>query len=99
MGVNMLSVSAFRKQLSTEFLTTLQGKPLTLLAHSKPVAVVVDYETYEAIQAELARLKEKRFQELAAALREIIKTHQNGDTSGMKTLEDFVADLGLEQSS
>jgi len=99
MGVNMLSVSAFRKQLSTEFLATLKDKPLTLLAHSKPVAVVMDYETYEAMQAELARLKEKRFQELAAALREVMKTHQSGDTSGMKTLEDFVAAFRLEQSS
>ena len=97
MGLNMLSVSAFRKQLSTEFLATLKDKPLTLLSHSKPVAVVMDYETYEAMQADLRRLQEKEFQALAAALQEALKTHQSGDRSGMKTLEDFVAAFGLER--
>ena len=98
MSLKMLSVSEFRKQLSSEFLTALKNNPLTLLSHSRPVAVVMDYETYEVMQLELARLREKRFQELAAALRQAMQTQQSGDVSGMRTLEDFVTTFGLEQS-
>jgi len=95
MSLKMLSVSEFRKQLSSEFLTALKNNPLTLLSHSRPVAVVMDYETYEVMQLELARLREKRFQELAAALRQAMQTQQSGDTSKVKTLEDLFTNLAV----
>lgn len=96
MGINILAVSTFRKRLSTTFLSTLKNNPLTLLSHSKPVAVVMDYQEYEAMQAELELLKERHFQETAAALREAMKLRRSGDTSGMKTLDDLAGIFELK---
>jgi len=89
MEINVLAVSDFRKRLSTAFLHKLRHNPLTLLSHSKPIAVVIDYQEYEAMQAELELLKERQFQEMAARLREMMQARQCGDITGMKTLQEL----------
>lgn len=89
MLINALAVSDFRKQLSTAFLNGLKNNPLILLSHSKPVAVVIDYQEYEAMQAELELLRERHFQTIATRLRETMKNRKLGDTAGMMSLSQL----------
>jgi len=98
MGLNILAVSTFRKRLSTAFLTNLKNNPLTLLSHSRPIAVVMDYEDYETMQTELARLKEEQFQEVESTLQDRLKTHKRGDTSALKRLSEVTAAFDLGRS-
>lgn len=97
--MNLMPVSLFRKQLSTDFLRTLKENPLTLLSHSRPVAVVVDYQEYEAMQAELMRLRAKQMQDVAATMQQTLRTRRSGETTDFKTLDEVAEDFNLERSS
>lgn len=62
------------------------GEPVTITERSRPVAVLVGFETFVAMQQRLSELEEADLQQVIAQGR---KEHQQGRTRRIKSLREL----------
>lgn len=83
----LISISSLR-QGATQVVKDLQEnrQPWTLIQRSHPVAVLVDYETFEAMRSRLRELEEEHLLRVVAQGR---REHRRGKTRKIKSLADL----------
>ena len=83
----IISISSLRQE-ATQVVKDLQEhrEPWTLIQRSHPVAVLLDYETFEAMQNRLRELEEEHLLRVVAEGR---KEHRRGKTRKIKSLADL----------
>jgi prevent-host-death family protein len=62
------------------------GEPLTVVDRSRPVAVIVDFDTFVAMQKRLSELGEAELERIIAEGR---REHQQGRTRRIKSLREL----------
>ncbi len=83
----IVSISSLRQQ-ATQVVKDLREhrQPWTLIQRSRPVAVLVDYDTFEAMQNRLRELEEEHLLRVVAEGR---KEHRRGRARRIKSLADL----------
>ena len=83
----LISISGLRQE-ATQVVKRLreQREPWTLIQRSRPVAVLVDYETFEAMQSRLRELEEEHLLRIIA---EGDREHRRGKTRKIKSLAEL----------
>jgi prevent-host-death family protein len=82
-----ITITALREN-ATQVLGEVKqrGEPLTITERSRPVAVIVDFETFVAMQKRLGELEAAELQRLIAQGRQ---EHQQGRTRRIKSLREL----------
>ncbi len=83
----MINISGLRQGV-TQVVRELREhrQPWTLIQRSRPVAVLLDYETFEAMQGRLKELEEEHLLRIVAEGR---KEHRQGRTRKIKSLAEL----------
>ena len=83
----IISISSLRHE-ATQVVKDLREhrRPWTLIQRSRPVAVLLDYETFEAMQTRLRDLEEEHLLRVVAQGR---KEHRRGKTRKINSLADL----------
>jgi prevent-host-death family protein len=83
----IISISTLRQGV-TQVVKELREhrQPWTLIQRSRPVAVLLDYETYEAMQSRLRELEEENLLRVVAEGRD---EHKRGRTRKISSLADL----------
>ena len=83
----IISISSLRQE-ATQVVKDLRDnrQPWTLIQRSRPVAVLLDYETFEAMQNRLHELEEEHLLRVVAEGR---KEHRRGKSRKIKSLADL----------
>ncbi len=88
MGVNIVPISDLRRQASKVINTLREGSDVAYITqHGRPAAVLVNFEQYEALLAQIEELKEAQ----ARSLYPIIE-----EKSTFAILADMAEDLGVD---
>ena len=92
MSTNIVPISDLRRQASQVVNTVQEGGVVYITQHGRPAAVLVDFEAYEALLAELDTLKA-----------EVVKKSQSRPTyivaeekGTFSALADMAQDLGVD---
>jgi prevent-host-death family protein len=82
-----MTITALREN-ATQVLGEVKrrGEPLTITERSRPVAVIVDFDTFVAMQKRLGELEAAELQRLIAQGRQ---EHQQGRTRRIKSLREL----------
>lgn len=88
MSTNIVPISDLRRQASQVVKSLREGSDIVYITqHGRPAAVLISYEQYEALIAELEALKQSRPQ----------PTYTIADDKGtFATLADMAQDLGVD---
>ncbi len=83
----IISISSLRHE-ATQVVKDLREdrRPWTLIQRSRPVAVLLDYETFEAMQTRLRELEEEH---LLRVVTEGRREHRRGKTRKINSLADL----------
>ncbi len=83
----IISISSLRQE-ATQVVKDLREhrQPWTLIQRSRPVAILLDYESFEAMQNRLRELEEEHLLRVVAEGR---KEHRRGKTRKIKSLADL----------
>ena len=83
----IISISSLRQE-ATQVVKDLREhrQPWTLIQRSRPVAILLDYETFEAMQNRLRELEEEHLLQVVAEGR---REHRRGKTRKIKTLAEL----------
>ena len=83
----IISISNLRQE-ATQVVKDLREhrQPWTLIQRSRPVAILLDFETFEAMQDRLRELEEEHLLRVVAEGR---KEHRRGKTRKVKTLAEL----------
>ena len=83
----MISISSLRQE-ATQVIRDVREhhQPWTLIQRSKPVAVILDYETFEAMQERLRELEEEHLLHVVAEGR---REYRRGKTRKIKSLTEL----------
>lgn len=83
----LINISSLRQGV-TKVVRNLREdrQPWTLIQRSRPVAVLLDYETFEAMQSRLRELEEEHLLRVVAEGRE---EHKRGKTRKIRSLADL----------
>ena len=83
----IISISS-RRHEATQVVKDLREhrRPWTLIQRSRPVAVLLDYETFEAMQTRLRELEEEHLLRVMAEGR---REHQRGKARKINSLADL----------
>lgn len=83
----IISISSLRHE-ATQVVKDLREhrRPWTLIQRSRPVAVLLDYETFEAMQTRLRELEEDHLLRVVAQGR---KEHRRGKTRKISSLAEL----------
>ncbi len=83
----LISISSLRQE-ATQVVKDLREhrQPWTLIQRSRPVAILVDYETFEAMRSRLRELEEEHLLRVVAQGR---REHRRGKTRKIKSLADL----------
>ena len=83
----IISISTLRQRVTQVVKELLEHRqPWTLIQRSRPVAVLLDYETFEAMQSRLRELEEEHLLRVVAEGR---NEHRRGKTRKINSLADL----------